>query len=224
MSTRSRIGFYDDEVGVVCSVYCHCDGYLEYNGKLLIEHYNSLEKARELVSLGDISSLGENLKPRSDFNPKGTRSYNHMDGSEVVVTRDYGISDYANSGFDCDEEYLYLYMFGSWYYMTPRSQIWLKVADDLAKMDDQIWLDIMQKWIPDDCTQMNWSCMDGVIALAICFRDGGVLEQAIYMGHSFYDVFSDSGYLQGLQDNLINHDYDDMFNEAELRALESVRQ
>jgi hypothetical protein len=54
MGTRSRIGVMH---GDVCkSVYCHWDGYLEHNGVILQEHYNSA-KANHLVSLGDLSSL-----------------------------------------------------------------------------------------------------------------------------------------------------------------------
>ena len=54
MGTRSRIGVMHGDV--VKSVYCHWDGYLEHNGAILQEHYNSA-KANELVSLGDLSSL-----------------------------------------------------------------------------------------------------------------------------------------------------------------------
>ena len=54
MGTRSRIGVMHGDV--VKSVYCHWDGYLEYNGELLQKQYNSA-KANELVSLGDLSSL-----------------------------------------------------------------------------------------------------------------------------------------------------------------------
>ena len=54
MGTRSRIGVMH---GTICkSVYCHWDGYLEHNGAILQEHYNST-KANELVALGDMSSL-----------------------------------------------------------------------------------------------------------------------------------------------------------------------
>jgi hypothetical protein len=55
MSTRSRIGVMH---GTNCkSVYCHSDGYLDYNGRMLLEHYDST-KANFLVALGDLSSLG----------------------------------------------------------------------------------------------------------------------------------------------------------------------
>ena len=58
MGTRSRIGvMHGDKVK---SVYCHWDGYLEHNGAILQEHYNS-SKANFLVALGDISSLGRNI-------------------------------------------------------------------------------------------------------------------------------------------------------------------
>jgi hypothetical protein len=38
------------------SIYCHWDGYLDHNGRILLEHYDS-SKANELVSLGDMSTL-----------------------------------------------------------------------------------------------------------------------------------------------------------------------
>ena len=55
MGTRSRIGVMHGDV--VKSVYCHWDGYLEHNGQILLEHYDSA-KANNLVALGDLSSLG----------------------------------------------------------------------------------------------------------------------------------------------------------------------
>lgn len=67
MGTRSRIAVMH---GDVCkSVYCHWDGYLEYNGKILQEHYDS-SRANQLVALGDLSSLGKNIgeaHPFSEF-------------------------------------------------------------------------------------------------------------------------------------------------------------
>jgi len=56
MGTRSRIGVMH---GDKCkSIYCHWDGYLSYNGKILQENYDS-PKANFLVALGDMSSLGK---------------------------------------------------------------------------------------------------------------------------------------------------------------------
>ena len=43
------------------SIYCHWDGYPSYNGKILLEHYNTLAKAKALVKLGWLSILNENI-------------------------------------------------------------------------------------------------------------------------------------------------------------------
>lgn len=58
MGTRSRIGvMHGDKVK---SVYCHWDGYPEHNGEILQNHYDSV-KANQLVALGNLSSLKENI-------------------------------------------------------------------------------------------------------------------------------------------------------------------
>jgi hypothetical protein len=75
MGTRSRIGvMHGDNVK---SVYCHWDGYLEHNGAILQEHYDSV-KANQLVALGDLSSLGTQIGEKHPFSP-------HFDeGSKVA--------------------------------------------------------------------------------------------------------------------------------------------
>jgi hypothetical protein len=62
MATRSRIGI-ENEDGTVSSIYCHWDGYPSHNGKVLIAHYSDREKLEELIALGAISCLKENVKP-----------------------------------------------------------------------------------------------------------------------------------------------------------------
>ena len=55
MATRSAIGvMHGDKVK---AVYCHWDGYLDHNGRMLLEHYSDSAKANHLVALGDMSSL-----------------------------------------------------------------------------------------------------------------------------------------------------------------------
>lgn len=62
MSTRSYIAFEDVD-GTVKGVFCHWDGYLEHNGKILFEHYNSLGRAKKLVNLGSLDFIGANIEP-----------------------------------------------------------------------------------------------------------------------------------------------------------------
>ena len=62
MATRSTIGVRINEKEREV-VYCHWDGYPDYNGRILVEHYNTQEKAEALVKLGNISSLRPRLAP-----------------------------------------------------------------------------------------------------------------------------------------------------------------
>ena len=56
MATRSTIALeYAD--GTVHQVYCHWDGYLEHNGKILRDWYSNPFILRDLIDLGAVSSL-----------------------------------------------------------------------------------------------------------------------------------------------------------------------
>lgn len=77
MATRSTIAieFADGTVG---QVYCHWDGYLKNNGKILLNNYMDPFKVRELIDNGDISSLGNEIGVKHPFdNPAsfGTPEY-----------------------------------------------------------------------------------------------------------------------------------------------------
>ena len=66
MGTRSTIALeYAD--GTVEQVYCHWDGYLAYNGKMLQEHYSNPFILRDLIDLGDISSLKPTVGTKHNF-------------------------------------------------------------------------------------------------------------------------------------------------------------
>ena len=56
MSTRSNIILLT-ESNRVRSIYCHYDGYLEHNGKMLLDNYTSTKDVKALISLGNIKSL-----------------------------------------------------------------------------------------------------------------------------------------------------------------------
>jgi hypothetical protein len=66
MATRSTIAleFADGTIG---QVYCHWDGYLSNNGKLLDDHYTDPFKVRELIDLGGLSSLRPTIGTKHPF-------------------------------------------------------------------------------------------------------------------------------------------------------------
>ena len=49
MATRSTIAKLSKD-GIIKAVYCHSDGYLEYNGKMLNEYYQDESKVDELLT------------------------------------------------------------------------------------------------------------------------------------------------------------------------------
>ena len=66
MATRSTISleFADGTIG---QVYCHWDGYLAHNGKMLMEYYSNPFILRDLIDLGSLSSLRPQIGTKHPF-------------------------------------------------------------------------------------------------------------------------------------------------------------
>jgi len=126
MGTRSRIGvMHGDKVK---SVYCHWDGYLEHNGRILLEHYDSA-KANHLVALGDLSSLDKNV----DIPEGAEHSFQvPLDGVTTFYGRDRGetgtewkvahtFKEFLDQCDNYGAEYYYIMRDGVWYVGTTYS-------------------------------------------------------------------------------------------------------
>lgn len=92
MGTRSTIAleFADGTVG---QVYCHWDGYLSNNGKILLNHYMDPFKVQQLIDLGHVSSLGEEIGVKHPFDNPGSynsRAYNAYKEKYGNMTKFYG--------------------------------------------------------------------------------------------------------------------------------------
>ncbi len=121
MGTRSRIGVMH---GTVCkSVYCHWDGYLEHNGAILQEHYDSA-KANNLVALGDLSTLREHIVVPDGVDHSFEKP---LPGITVFYGRDRGeegtdfkvahtFEEFLEQADNCGAEYYYVMENGKWYY------------------------------------------------------------------------------------------------------------
>lgn len=97
MATRSTIAI-EYENGTVAQIYCHWDGYLEHNGKILNEHYTNVPKIAELIDLGDLSFLDAEIGTKCDFD-------NRPDGQCLAYGRDRGETDVGAKYFDSLEDY-----------------------------------------------------------------------------------------------------------------------
>ncbi len=109
MATRSTIAIeYAD--GTVHQVYCHWDGYLEHNGKILQEHYSNPFILRDLIDLGDISSLGPIIGTKHPFSPHGDGDRAAYDaaknaGATTFYGRDRGETRVSARKFKDFQEY-----------------------------------------------------------------------------------------------------------------------
>lgn len=130
MATRSRIGIWKN--GTVVSVYCHWDGYLSNNGKILLEHYDD-NKIQQLILLGDISSLRKEIGTKHPFSAfdSGGMSFEEYDmqfgdmctfygrdrgetDTDAVAHKDFeSFLEYCDS---CGAEYYYIFKDGKWHW------------------------------------------------------------------------------------------------------------
>ena len=145
MGTRSRIGVMH---GDNCkSVYCHWDGYLEHNGRILLEHYDSA-KANHLVALGDVSSLDvdvaipEGVEHSFANGAKGITVFYGRDGGEEDVGHDvdHSFEAFFDRAEGCGAEYYYIMKDGVWYCGntyegTPLYRKLVPLAEALADAD-----------------------------------------------------------------------------------------
>jgi len=117
MSTRSNIAMVHED-GKVESIYCHWDGYPSHNGKILLGHYQDKEKVKQLLALGSLSFLSEEIGEKHDFDEANKE---HPDWC-CAYGRDRGETDVESRMTDSVEEYLqedteeYTYVFfdGVW--------------------------------------------------------------------------------------------------------------
>jgi hypothetical protein len=134
MSTCSKIAVKTENE--IKSIYCHWDGYLSNNGKILLNHYTDKEKVLKLIELGDLSLLG-----KSTDKPVGHSFENRIKGYCVAYHRDRGesnidtcamtynsLSDLINNFrvFICD--YLYLFDTKEDYWKYYNGKKWIKLT------------------------------------------------------------------------------------------------
>ena len=144
MGTRSRIAVMH---GDKCkSVYCHWDGYLDHNGRILLNHYDSA-KANHLVALGGLSSLRKYIGDQHDFDGPEGQDNNWCDfygrdrgesGNEFVVDHDF--ESFMKRVNDSSAEFYYIMKDGEWfvgdnYGSTPMSGRLVPLAEALADQD-----------------------------------------------------------------------------------------
>ena len=111
MATRSRIGLELSD-GSIISIYNHFDGYEEFTGVKLVENFNTLDKVKELIDMGDISCLWTNVGWNQEtLEETGPLPYSSR-GEDCPPRLDADLCEYLLP--DGAEEYHYVFRNGEW--------------------------------------------------------------------------------------------------------------
>ena len=127
------------EDGTVKHSYCHYDGYPEGVGETLVQHYNTEDKVKELVSFGDMSYLASVVHPEGEHNfekpEQGVTVFYNRDRGEtgvdsVVTTMD----EYLSVKYSSCIDYQYVYSGGQWWvYNNLKENKWKLVKEFLPE-------------------------------------------------------------------------------------------
>ena len=115
MSTRARIGIELSD-GSILAAYHPWDGYESWLGRILNTHYNSYEKAAELIDGGDMSCAWTNERWSNDLLERhreeyGPNYYSYR-GEDSPPRLDADLCEYLLP--DGAEEYHYIFRNGEW--------------------------------------------------------------------------------------------------------------
>ena len=152
MGTRSTISMRNSD-GTYTGIYCHWDGYVSHNGRILHEHYQDERKIRQLMELGSLSGLGPEIGEKHPFdNPYPWDHPQHGEWKQKygnwchAYGRDRGEDDIdAVTGVNYTElvldlgiqEYNYLWENGEWKVRKGYGDSrWVTVADALSGNED----------------------------------------------------------------------------------------
>lgn len=84
MATRSTIAleFADGSIG---QVYCHFDGYLENNGKILQTNWTDPFQVREIIDSGGMTQLGNTWDQCEFYNEEGEQAQYYSNFYDYLV-------------------------------------------------------------------------------------------------------------------------------------------
>ena len=137
MATRGNIAIVNED-GSITSIYCHYDSYPQYVGKMLLNHYNNVGIINELMELGDLSSLGENLYAAGHTWAAPIEgvcvAYGRDRGEKGVESRVFkSIEQYNRNADNSGVNYQYLFDNGKWTYRNVHKGTWKELTPEVCK-------------------------------------------------------------------------------------------
>jgi len=125
MSTNARIGIKVSGLKML-SIYSHWDGYPSWVGEKLLNHFNTEEKVKELLSMGNVSIMGDKIGVKTEF-----IGFDSQENSQCLFyARDRGDDEteaIIHEIGDMDYHYSFTYLFknGAWYVRIKKNFVLL---------------------------------------------------------------------------------------------------
>ena len=139
MATRSNIAIVNQDKSI-SSIYCHWDGYPEYVGKMLLNHYTTSDIVNELLNLGNLSNLDKNVNPTESHTFDKPQdgvcvAYGRERGEkdqEAIVFEDLG--EFEDGASNSWADYQYLFEDGKWSYRNVNNTLgWRELTQAVCK-------------------------------------------------------------------------------------------
>lgn len=142
MGTRSTIA-RENADGSFDSIYCHWDGYPSNNGRILFEHYQDAGKVDALIALGNLSSLGEEIGTKHNFDdaPKNEcNAYGRDREERGGNSADHHADSEALAAMLKESwcEWVYVFRGGKWFYTNNASPTWFKLCGDQMAAESEL--------------------------------------------------------------------------------------
>lgn len=144
MTTTCTIALQEED-GSISAIGCWCDGCGDEMWLRLIKHYNTPERIKALLALGNIHWLGARLAPnpgeRHDFFEPAkdvTLAYHRDDGRKLVPARPFtDIDTFLKWADDCDCNRFgdYIYLFDGCEWLVWDGDRWRRLEVQLAYMN-----------------------------------------------------------------------------------------
>lgn len=108
MATRSNIALLQND-NTCQMIYCHFDGYLDALGLTLIENYDTFDKVKKLINMGDASAIYPTIEQSKFYHRDYNDSFND--------TKPQLFENIGHCWDKAKQEYFYLFRedTGKWY-------------------------------------------------------------------------------------------------------------
>lgn len=122
METACAIGMKQPD-GSVRAIRCNFDGYVGYVGAILAIRYNTANKVKSLLDLGELRFVAETLEECEAHYRDRSEAFR----PPLLYTT---LSEYQNAAFSqLGVHYLYLYDANEWFiYGLPTIEEWIKIT------------------------------------------------------------------------------------------------